>query len=233
VESSIYRHQQRQARYAASQLVPPRIQIHEADSKLVVNGGLCDTIRRLSKPLAHDSSKVSQADFHIFIWEGGNLTLDFHNHPAGYPTGEDASDVMLWTLVCDRRESKTPEEIFRLRRSLWAILGQMTSLAARGVSSDSAWLPHLRNIMQDGLPNALGRRWCLTESGYFGLVPGGAQTGDCVCLFYGGASPFVIRPCSAAPDTEFQLIGHGYFHGLMHGEAFDMRTFKPQRIGLV
>ena len=197
--------------------------------KLVVNGGLVDTIARLSPPLTRKSTHVTELDFYKFVWQGGHLTLDF----SRYPTGEDAPDVLLSTLICARLGSKMPNEASRLRRSLWSVIGEMTALAARSESAVSDWAPHTRDIMQGGFPKALGRCWCLTENGYLGLVPGGTQVGDRVCIFYGGALPFLVRPCSAKPDTDFRLVGHGYFHGLMHGEAFDLKTFKPQHLTLV
>ncbi|KAH7007120.1 heterokaryon incompatibility protein-domain-containing protein [Ilyonectria destructans] len=148
-------------KYAASKEEVPIIQLSQVDSTLRVNGALFDTITRLSKPLHHESTKVNQTDLFKFILEGGHFSLDLKN----YPTGEEPDYVMLWTLVCDRRESKSAAEANRLRQSLWAIIGQMVTLAARGPSEDSEWLPHLRDIMQHGLPNALGRSWCLTEMG--------------------------------------------------------------------
>ena len=91
-------------------------------------------------------------------------------------------------------------------------------------------MPHLNALLQEGFRMASGRRWCITENGYLGLIPRGSRIGDQVCLFYCGSIPFLVRPHAVAQDEGVQLVGHGYFHGLMHGEAFDLRSFKGQSI---
>ncbi|CZR69573.1 uncharacterized protein PAC_19473 [Phialocephala subalpina] len=227
-ESSIYRKHNQGRIYAACKTMPRSIEISKADSKLRVDGALFDTIKQLSNPLHHEFTKVMQKDFHKFIWEGGNLSTKLKR----YPTREDAPDVVLWTLLCDGKGWRSPTEIQRLQQSLWAVIGSMIALGTGEASKNPAWSLQTRDIMQEGLPNALGRRWCITKNGYFGLAPGGTKIGDRVAIFHGGVILFIVRPQSAAKDTDFALVGHGYFHGLMDGEAFGLKTFKPQKIVL-
>lgn len=228
-ESSIYKKRGRKTRFTACKAELPIIHLSKADSKLLVDGALFDTVKRLSKPLKHDCGKIEQFDFYKFLWEGGHLSLDLDQ----YPTGEAAPDIVLWTLLCNYRGSKSDEEAHHLQESLWAVLGQMVSLASVGESQRPTWQPHTLDIMREGLPNTMGRSWCITQNGYFGLVPGGTKIGDRIAVFYGGPIPFIVRPQTATENTDFTLVGHGYLHGLMYGEAFDVDTFKPQRFVLV
>ncbi|PVH69470.1 HET-domain-containing protein [Cadophora sp. DSE1049] len=61
----------------------------------------------------------------------------------------------------------------------------------------------------------IGRDIAATESGYFGIVPECARTGDHVCIFLGAGTPFILRPVNDA----WRLVGESYFYGLMSGEA--------------
>ena len=63
------------------------------------------------------------------------------------------------------------------------------------------------------------RRFCATIDGRIGLVPRSAAAADVICVLYGGRVPFVLRPC----EKGYTLIGECYIHGLMNGEAMDMK----------
>jgi len=89
----------------------------------------------------------------------------------------------------------------------------------------------------------IGKRLYVTQSGYVGLGPQTIQEGDCVVVFFGGSSPFILRPNSAGrvadeprggdddddadvgaapPDgsaVACTLVGETYCHGFMDGEA--------------
>lgn len=59
------------------------------------------------------------------------------------------------------------------------------------------------------------RRLVFTSNGYIGLAPTEAETGDMVCVLFGGETPFILRPM----DEHWLLIGDCYIHGIMDGEA--------------
>lgn len=145
----------------------------------------------------------------------------------------DFSETELLTLLCRPKHTIAPEELRKMTDSLFAVFGLMTSIMSKDSSQSYSWLPHTDPIFEQGVPNAIGRSWCLTENGHFGLVPGRARAGDRVAIFYGGREPFVIRQCSPAANADHRLIGHGYFHGLMNGEAFDVPEFNPTNLTLV
>ena len=111
-----------------------------------------------------------------------------------------------------------------------------------------------------GLRVAYERRFCVTKKGYVGLVPPLTVIGDRLCLFFGGDTPFLVRPTapttttdatiknehvvveedadasgSAAPAVETlrcELVGECYVHGMMDGEMMG-QGFKTVRFHLV
>ena len=75
-----------------------------------------------------------------------------------------------------------------------------------------------------------------THGRRIGLGPRGAKAGDKVCIFRGGAAPFVLREdtgrangADEAPNAEseriYNLVGDAYVHGVMYGELYqDVRA---------
>ncbi|KAK8040034.1 hypothetical protein PG993_008445 [Apiospora rasikravindrae] len=55
-----------------------------------------------------------------------------------------------------------------------------------------------------------------TRRGYLGTGPNAVQRGDIVCVFMGGAVPFILRP--RQKGNGYTLIGDAYVHGIMDGE---------------
>lgn len=62
------------------------------------------------------------------------------------------------------------------------------------------------------------RRFFKSEAGRFGWTVDGAGAGDEICVLYGGAYPFVLRPDGDGCHT---IVGDCYTNGLMEGEAMD------------
>jgi hypothetical protein len=60
------------------------------------------------------------------------------------------------------------------------------------------------------------RRFFITKKGYMGLGNLGTKPGDCVCILFGGPTPFIIRDLDAG---HHQFISDAYVHGVMYGEA--------------
>jgi hypothetical protein len=71
----------------------------------------------------------------------------------------------------------------------------------------------------------LGKRFCITEDGYYGMVPQPARVGDVICVFQGAAVPFVMRH---ADKGRYTLVGECYVHDLMHGEAVTFGTVESR-----
>lgn len=64
----------------------------------------------------------------------------------------------------------------------------------------------------------IGRRLVSTAKGYVGAPLGHVRAKDLVCVVAGSQVPLVLR---RADGDMFELVGEGYFHGLMDGEAFE------------
>jgi hypothetical protein len=68
-----------------------------------------------------------------------------------------------------------------------------------------------------------GRKFCLTEKGYIGLVPAGSIIGDRIGIFSGASTPHVLRRVNEKTQISsnvFQLVAECYMHGMMDGEMW-------------
>jgi hypothetical protein len=62
------------------------------------------------------------------------------------------------------------------------------------------------------------RCFYLTEKENMGLAPLHTRSGDLVVVLYGCALPVILRPVGGC----FELVGQGYIHRWMTGEAVDL-----------
>jgi hypothetical protein len=62
------------------------------------------------------------------------------------------------------------------------------------------------------------RRFAITKSGRFGLVPWLAQPEDVCCIFPGMQVPLILRP---RKDGRYGLVGDSYIQGVMGGEVME------------
>jgi hypothetical protein len=72
----------------------------------------------------------------------------------------------------------------------------------------------------------LGRRFFVTEKGYFGLAPKDAQVGDRIAILFGSDVPFILRQSKplenrSGSKTSWKIIGEAYVNEIMRGEALD------------
>jgi hypothetical protein len=77
------------------------------------------------------------------------------------------------------------------------------------------------------------RRFAITKSGRFGLVPHLAEPNDACCICPGMAVPLILRP---REDGRYGLVGDSYVLGVMDGQIkhlFDRGELKLENIVLV
>lgn len=75
--------------------------------------------------------------------------------------------------------------------------------------------------------------WFATTSGHLGRLLAIPKERDVVAVFYGAATPFLLRPVEGGHDV-YEFMGEVYVHGVMQGEAllkpnekkFPKKTFK-------
>jgi len=77
---------------------------------------------------------------------------------------------------------------------------------------------------------SVGRRFCRTVGKRLGSMPKGAEVGDKICIFYGGALPYVIRP---GDNGGYKFVGDCYLHGVMNGEANNIEGLQTEEFALV
>ncbi|CZR60628.1 uncharacterized protein PAC_10524 [Phialocephala subalpina] len=62
-----------------------------------------------------------------------------------------------------------------------------------------------------------GRRFCVTEQGYVGVVPSLCEEGDKIVVFPGMQTPLCLRATERV--GRWRIVGGCYVHGIMNGEA--------------
>jgi len=61
-------------------------------------------------------------------------------------------------------------------------------------------------------------------------VPEGAETGDLICILYGGEVPYVLRPQRNGYNV---VVGECYVDGIMYGEACSGQSTWAKHFRLV
>lgn len=64
-----------------------------------------------------------------------------------------------------------------------------------------------------------------------GMAPPNVREGDAVYIFSGGDVPFITRPSKERLGAQ-RLVGQGYFHGIMDGEALDYNYTNKELVRL-
>lgn len=185
--------------------------------ELEVAGFLIDQISQQTDPIGQS---------HAFIGAPGQDTwlkkqLEFVQEAEPYPTGEDISSVLWRTMIGNITldEDKAEEDYgqyFEAYRSF-------------SESSSSVQKEMGREFVGAVRRRSRYRRLCLTQQGYFGGVPEGAELGDWICMFHGMKLLFVVR----TTGLYFRYIGHCYMHGLMNGEVLQLPCYKKRVITLM
>lgn len=69
------------------------------------------------------------------------------------------------------------------------------------------------------------RKLLVSKQGWIGIAPMAALEGDAVCILHGCSVPVVLRSMKGPRGEMFwYLIGECYVHGMMDGEAMELRT---------
>ncbi|KAF2833351.1 hypothetical protein CC86DRAFT_399978 [Ophiobolus disseminans] len=73
------------------------------------------------------------------------------------------------------------------------------------------------------------KRFCRTRDGRLARVPTHAAMGDVICILHWSEVPHVIR---SQGDGTYTVIGECYVHGVMHGEALELPSYRPEILRL-
>ncbi|KAI0153247.1 heterokaryon incompatibility protein-domain-containing protein [Xylariaceae sp. FL1272] len=171
--------------------------------------------------------------------------------PTYQPTGESTRAAFFKTYYEGQIESITDEVLIvhaanRFVERIWELLtfGQGCAwlpLAVPLVAVYSCLVFIISKTLGDilGFPSAsvlekyaemtrgsTYRLLCTTKNGLIGLAPPNSSRGDKVALLQGGRVPVVLR----READGFRLVGEAYFHGVMHGEMFDVERVEVIKI---
>ncbi|KAL8414361.1 hypothetical protein RB594_005550 [Gaeumannomyces avenae] len=181
----------------------------------------------------------------MLTWE--RLVLDMGGRYAA--TGEDMGTVFLRTLVADTWELSAGDGALRggeaenedattdksaILAGAYAAYRQVYMYRHSGTTLTPAEEIAAYNYNIAVIRASFQRRLIITERrGLVGLGPRSTKVGDCVVLFRGGKTAYVLRECpSESPGGSgcYEFIGESYVHGMMAGEGFagspDLRCFE-------
>lgn len=183
-------------------------------SSLAVQAVICGTVMSVTSPCREEVTSLEI----ISAWAPPQVDR------TQYVNGESMLDAFLLTLCAGEvadcttlYQRPTLDDL----RSAFAARGASQSMmndagaSARVLSRLSAWL--------------LGRVFVMTKGGYIGLAPCGTQIGDVVSVLLGCPLPLVLRSRSV---ERYQVVGSGYFHGLMYGEGIWGPCLEDGRVDL-
>jgi hypothetical protein len=184
--------------FSAARDTRPAIAIQANSGKLHVKGLVLAKIKEVTKPLINPvnaTSNIDRPSQSLGSTTAEISPLPFRDEPSPWPAEPDSglapAKKDLSLVLTDAIMSQNPPSSSTAQHSLHNYLVQ-------------------------------GRHLFVSEgSNYVGLCPDSARKGDLVCIFLGGAVPFVVRPknVSSMPDeVEYTLIGECFVNGAMHGE---------------
>lgn len=147
------------------------------------------------------------------------------NYLQNYPTGKDLDTVARRTMICKRDSwglTAASTEYALLHQAFkYTINEELNALPVPKSRYDE--IVHRASMFYQCVNHfCSSRRRCLTSCGYICQVPLVIQFGDAMFIPCGSAIPFIIRQ-RRGPLNRYELIGECYIHGIMNGEAFEMK----------
>lgn len=212
--------------FAATKATKALLRFYDNSRKVQLQGFLLDSVIEVSDIMLHHVPCGSKA---VELTKWKKFICRCKTGPTYWPTGQPMTDVfyevLTWgnvrghlseplqtysafdhdmRIVARDRRKDNPSMLRKLKRKLTT-------------TESVAWENFSQSEMQLSTAFCLNMRMIRTERGYIGLVHGLTQIGDNIALMRGGNMPLVIRK---AGDS-WLMIGDGYVHGIMMGEAWD------------
>ncbi|KAK3298703.1 uncharacterized protein B0H64DRAFT_80781 [Chaetomium fimeti] len=227
-------------RYRTAKLMPARIQPHDDDNTLTLNGIRFDEVAALGTPWHPEASQPLTSrtgSKGLEQWEALALATPVS---CPYGGGAEGRRAALWrTYIGDFAGDRSAPAGDSAVLERWYGPGPWprgfsTSPAAEQQPPRNAFRDHLRDcarllIGRDAGPAeyvryarrvrraCAHRRLLVSKRGYVGLAPWNAAPGDVVAVLHGGSTPFLLRPGSV-PGV-YSLVGECFVYGIMDGEA--------------
>jgi hypothetical protein len=218
--------------HAANDSVP-NISLDESKEVLSIAGAVIDIVESSSKAFSY-KSQFPLNDTRRFIknlWTQQcgfpeiTLANEYVNHESSLAAFlQTLSAGCLLTAVHEIWAKKSGVERQEFRdRCLADGAAWFTERGVRNIKVDPAVLEASSSgNSSDWRRNAASatshRKFARTSNGYYSLCSSIVEAGDFIVIFFGGKTPYCIRPRA----DSFVFLGECYVHGLMHGEAMTM-----------
>jgi hypothetical protein len=202
----------------------------EDGRRVRLHGLVLDTITEVGA-LRPMTSTIGESISHLVDWRNKIARCSRKKYA---PTGQPMVNVFYHTTTMGNLSNFLADplkEYDKFDQDLLSLAARWkdksTDYIARELSNVQdakvSWMNVRKSIVLSATRPCINRRLVRTKGGYLGLVHGQAQIGDHVALFRGGSLPLVIRKHGDA----WRMVGDGYVHGVMMGEAFEDRKCQP------
>ncbi|PQE13296.1 heterokaryon incompatibility protein [Rutstroemia sp. NJR-2017a BVV2] len=214
-------HSMREKPNKASGNLPVDMPASPSDDVLALRGLSIDIVGTLCETMSRSNlnSSGSQA---LFAWKSAyeytkNRRLDL-------------ARAFMVTLTANWGLTETVMMEHEPLSNFWAYLWQAHDALLKISEDHDAVKGELQHVLEPQNANdpgdadlyrlhlnaAYNRRMFFTKHKYFlGLGPKSMQQGDILCVLFGGATPFILRP----DGEQFRFVGECYIYNLMSGEA--------------
>ena len=244
--------------FAASSSSDTSVHVRHDEDSLLVRGSTVDKIAKKTNTVGSSDHLSSEYDLIEIAGQsacGLRPLQDFFlsgivlaHELDGYPTHEGSLDVALRTFLRGPPSEITQKQMNYMQEGVRALFCFMQigldlsekkeekeadreTMLIRGEEESQMMI----GLFTEGGAGVIQRCFCTTEKGYFGLVPAKAEVGDEVGILKGGNVPFILRRSESGNQQElvYRLVGDGYFHGLMHGEAEKLDTYEERDLVII
>lgn len=203
----------------------------EEENRILVVGFQIDAVRSVGEYYGQDPA------WRPDVWQSWRRLVDAEMPTAGkYANEQDMMRAFSHTLCQGFAGSsfrngrmvsiKLADDHDAYFEELWADVGvSSVSKTARGTAELGKRSLGAQSLETQAVAASCGRRFFITEKGYFGMGGSNIQPGDRIWILSGGRTPYVLR--RAAQDLEltesivpiYHFAGQAYVHGVMYGEA--------------
>lgn len=184
------------------------------DNELHVDGILVDEVSQVVPSVSRNNKTKVERHQKIFKWEEScrDLSKSILSEPNDIVS--EAYSTTMISAICDNHLTPSKSEYNLLKSFIKSIVHK--EVLEPDVEERSQDLSlQIRRLFQTA---SMGHFFC-TKHGRIGIGSSCTQPGDRICVFYGGFTPFIIRPIQES-ESRFQFVGDSYTSGLTEGEAF-------------
>jgi Heterokaryon incompatibility protein (HET) len=231
--------------YRAAKDTKTQLDLKPSSDELTIQGLLVDEVRSVSQ----------SANELAYFWSYFLEVAQMVDSLGKYPTGEHLSDLKWKVPIAGATQALGNKGSSDLRL-YYEALDRMCALARKASGEDPVAFGDAEAILDEaGLSSQYkllwekchvyfhilltgnrdftlsGWRFLVTERGYAGVAPNSVRAGDTICIFNGGAVPFLLRK-SRKRDGAYHLLGGCYVHGFMSGEEMGRSNAQVEEIRL-